>query len=374
MRFTSYEHNVIDKNNLSKITRLFVKYHGNVDNFFTNELSNYCRPFESPEEEESLWQAYVAGDRKDIAIRDVICERYIWLTFLIYFKLSKRFEDYKDDVYSLILSELLACVQNFNIETDVKFGTYLTVCCEFRIGELVRDIKTQIKISKACAAKMINVLSLDIDENTLACDNSAAMELLDRFPLLRIYKMCKISEFKERIGAILYGGNVASLNSFTNDNTSEKEPDVLELPDDKLPKYEQERHTSNFIECIQANFENAVKTFAKIDYYNRFAKCRSSKYKCAVNQYKKDKLVSLEQTHRCRLLIILERVGIHFDNGQFLYDGKSSTLQELGSVHNLTRERVRQIVDIETKFIKRNFNTDSFLDVILGDRGKYIVS
>lgn len=374
MRFTSYEHNVIDKNNVSKISKLFIKYHGNIDNFFTNETSNYCRPFDSLEEEISLWQAYLMSGRKDTAIRDTICERYIWLTFLIYFKLSKRFEEYKDDVYSLILSELLACVQNFDIETDVKFGTYLTVCCEFRISGLIRDIKTQIKISKACAAKMINILSLDIDENTLVCDNSIAMELLDKFPSLRIYKLCKISKFKENISAILYGGNVASINSFANDNSTEKEPDVIEFPDDKVLRYEQERRTSNFIDCIQANFENAVKTFAKIDYDNRFERYRSSKYRRAVNQYRKDKLFSLEQIHKCRLLILLERVGIHFDDGQFLYDGKPSTLQELGSIHNLTRERVRQIVDVETKFIKRNFNTDSFLDVILGDRGKYIVS
>ena len=94
--------------------------------WFKDNNNQLMRPFLSSDEEKDLWDKYIASKKKDIGIRNIIVERYMWVVYYTAKTLfiQNRMNMTLDDVISESSLKLIKLVENFDPSFDNLFITY----------------------------------------------------------------------------------------------------------------------------------------------------------------------------------------------------------------------------------------------------------
>jgi DNA-directed RNA polymerase sigma subunit (sigma70/sigma32) len=271
------------------------------------------------------------------------------------------------EFYSFILDELLACVSNFDPKTNVKFSTYFTACTENRVKNRYTESKQCVKLSQNSRYKIIRFLSLDIDPKCIVENNTDAYYIAKYLNVADLFKTSTVERLQEYLSRLINNSIVCSLSSFNNPESGDESNDsdtvcgaedivVSRYSEDKIRKNTEIDEATKFVNAVKRNVDVLAEmmTDAEVHCHKRD------------NVSKRTKNIMYSR-HKTGLRFLLERSGFHFVDGDLIYDGISSTLDDLGIPLNITRERVRQICDKEIKFIKSHFRTpEAFIQAISG--------
>lgn len=372
MQYTSYKKHVVDKHLEQAISRKFTFHFGNTSSWFTDKTLDYCRPFESLEDEQAMWNLFILSNKENKSVSCVLVEKYIWLSLVLEGRLAKQMliTDMNEltEMYSFILDELMTCVLNFDPSADSKFSTYFTACCEHRVKNRYRESKQHVHLSNNSSQKINYFLSLELDPECIVKYNADAYRIVEHLNIKELFLNSKIGDLKEYLTTLLYQNAVCSLSGFDKrDGVDDSDSSPADVEDIIVSKFNEDRIRRNsesaeahrFTNSIKRNINTLANMMADVEFDER-------KFKKASKSTRE----SMLQRHKTGIRFLLERSGFHFvdDNSGLIFDGVPSTLDCLGIPLGITRERVRQICQKEKNFIKRHFRSpDAFIQAITGN-------
>ena len=116
MKYLSY----LDYRNRKPASLIYEKFIASRSHssWFNNNDNQAMRPFLTVDEEKELWDKYIASGKKDISVRNIIVERYMWIAYYTAYntfgKNIKIANFTLDDAVSEANIKLIQCVECFD--------------------------------------------------------------------------------------------------------------------------------------------------------------------------------------------------------------------------------------------------------------------
>ena len=202
--------------------------------------------------EKELFEAY--RENRDLATRNEIISRYMYLADIITKKFANRGVD-SDDIYQVACVALINAVERFDPDAEVKFVSFATPTIIGEIKRYFRDKASVIRIPRRIYEVYQKV-------------NQAREYLMQR--LKRAPRIDEIADYlkmkEETILEIIESWNVYNIQSF--DQTVFEEDD-LELHETVGQDDETFERINNrdFLEKAMENFNQAEKLFIKLRFF-----------------------------------------------------------------------------------------------------------
>lgn len=332
MKYLSY----IDYRNKKPASLKYEKYiaaHSRAS-WFNDNNNQAMRPFLTVEEEKELWDKYIAGGKKDISVRNIIVERYMWIayytaysTFCKYIKVANFT---LDDAISEANSKLIQCVERFDVNFDNLFMTYaINIIAHYL--QCINSIQYgEFKVSHLMYARRV-MLGAYLEQNALSendmCDKLSLTENIALY-----FKLDPSKTQVKYIVHMLNGafGEVHSLDSpIKNGQGEDVDMTLLDL----IPSIDSAKP--------QTVFSRNIENFKRLLIWLRYDGV--GKYSC--RHRLENKKVAEENLSQLIEIRLFKYIGIDrdVDTGLYVYANKKS-FQEIATETGFCKQAVEQWV------------------------------
>lgn len=300
--------------------------------WFNNNDNQAMRPFLTVDEEKELWDKYIASGKKDISVRNIIVERYMWIAYYTAYstfgKYIKVANFTLDDAVSEANIKLIQCVECFDTEFDNLFITYAVDAIAHYL-QCINSIQYgEFKLSHLMHSRRV-MLTAYLEQNVLSED-----DMCDKTRLTKnIALYFKSDPSKTQIKYIVHMlngvfGEVYSLDSPIK-NGQDEDVDMTLL--DLIPSIDSAKP--------QTVFSKNIENFKRLLMWLRF----DGKYLRRYNL--KNKKVAEENFSQLIEARLFKYIGIDrdIDTGLYVYANKKS-FQEIATETGFCKQAVEKWV------------------------------
>ena len=332
MKYLSY----IDYRNRKPASLIYEKFIASRSHtsWFNDNDNQTMRPFLTVDEEKELWDKYIASGKKDISVRNIIVERYMWIAYYTAYntfgKNIKIANFTLDDAVSEANIKLIQCVECFDTEFDNLFITYAVDA----IAHYLRCINSiqygEFKLSHLMHSRRV-MLTAYLEQNVLSEDDTCDKTRLTK----NIALYFKLDPSKTQVKYIVHllngvFGEVMSLNSpMKNGQGEDADMTLLDL----MPAVDSDKPQTVFSRNIE-NFKRLL-IWLRYDGVNKY----SSRYRLENKKVAEENLSHLIETR------LFKYIGIDrdVDTGLYVYANKKS-FQEIATETGFCKQAVEQWV------------------------------
>ena len=330
MKYLSY----LDYRNRKPASLIYEKFivSRSHSSWFNNNDNQAMRPFLTVDEEKELWDKYIASGKKDISVRNIIVERYMWIAYYTAYntfgKNIKIANFTLDDAVSEANIKLIQCVECFDTEFDNLFITYAVDA----IAQYLQCINSihygEFKLSHLMHSRRV-MLTAYLEQNVLSEDDTCDKSRLTKNIAL-YFKLDPSKTQVKYIVQLLNGvfGEVLSLNSpMKNGQGEDADMTLLDL----MPAVDSDKPQTVFSRNIE-NFKRLL-IWLRLDGMYLSRSCRKNRKAAEEN---------LSQLIETRLF---KHIGIDrdVDTGLYVYANKKS-FQEIAAETGFCKQAVEQWV------------------------------
>lgn len=330
MKYLSY----LDYRNRKPASLIYEKFIASRSHssWFNNNDNQAMRPFLTVDEEKELWDKYIASGKKDISVRNIIVERYMWIAYYTAYstfgKYIKVANFTLDDAVSEANIKLIQCVECFDTEFDNLFITYAVDAIAHYL-QCINSIQYgEFKLSHLMHSRRV-MLTAYLEQNVLSED-----DMCDKTRLTKnIALYFKSDPSKTQIKYIVHMlngvfGEVYSLDSPIK-NGQDEDVDMTLL--DLIPSIDSAKP--------QTVFSKNIENFKRLLMWLRF----DGKYLRRYNL--KNKKVAEENFSQLIEARLFKYIGIDrdIDTGLYVYANKKS-FQEIATETGFCKQAVEKWV------------------------------
>ena len=317
----------------SLIYEKFIASHSHAS-WFNDNNNQTMRPFLTVDEEKELWDKYIASGRKDISVRNIIVERYMWIAYYTAYntfgKNIKIANFTLDDAVSEANIKLIQCVECFDTEFDNLFITYAVDAIAHYL-QCINSIQYgEFRLSHLMHSRRV-MLTAYLEQNVLSEDDTCNKSSLTK----NIALYFKLDPSKTQVKYIVHllngvFGEVMSLNSPMK-NSQGEDADMTLL--DLMPAVDSDKPQTVFSRNIE-NFKRLL-IWLRYDGVNKY----SSRYRLENKKVAEENLSHLIETR------LFKYIGIDrdVDTGLYMYANKKS-FQEIATETGFCKQAVEQWV------------------------------
>ena len=332
MKYLSY----IDYRNRKPASLIYEKFIASRSHtsWFNDNDNQTMRPFLTVDEEKELWDKYIASGKKDISVRNIIVERYMWIAYYTAYntfgKNIKIANFTLDDAVSEANIKLIQCVECFDTEFDNLFITYAVDAIAHYL-QCINSIQYgEFKLSHLMHSRRV-MLTAYLEQNALSEDDTCDKTRLTK----NIALYFKLDPSKTQVKYIVHllngvFGEVMSLNSpMKNGQGEDADMTLLDL----MPAVDSDKPQTVFSRNIE-NFKRLL-IWLRYDGVNKY----SSRYRLENKKVAEENLSHLIETR------LFKYIGIDrdVDTGLYVYANKKS-FQEIATETGFCKQAVEQWV------------------------------
>lgn len=353
MKYLSY----LDYRNRKPASLIYEKFIASRSraSWFNNNDNQAMRPFLTVDEEKELWDKYIASGKKDISVRNIIVERYMWIAYYTAYntfgKNIKIANFTLDDAISEANIKLIQCVECFDTEFDNLFITYAVDAIAHYL-QCVNSIQYgEFKLSHLMHSRRV-MLTAYLEQNVLSEDDTCDKSRLTKNMALYFKLDPKKTQVKY-IVHLLNGmfGEVMSLNSpMKNGQGEDVDMTLLDL----MPAVDSDKPQTVFSRNIE-NFKRLL-IWLRYDGVDKY----SNRYRLENKKVAEENLSQLIETR------LFKYIGIDrdVDTGLYVYANKKS-FQEIATETGFCKQAVEQWVHRGLlRPILEKYNKDVLREVI----------
>lgn len=332
MKYLSY----LDYRNRKPASLIYEKFIASRSHssWFNNNDNQAMRPFLTVDEEKELWDKYIASGKKDISVRNIIVERYMWIAYYTAYntfgKNIKIANFTLDDAVSEANIKLIQCVECFDTEFDNLFITYAVDAIAHYL-QCINSIQYgEFRLSRLMHSRRV-MLTAYLEQNVLSEDDTCDKSRLTK----NIALYFKLDPSKTQVKYIVHllngvFGEVMSLNSpMKNGQGEDADMTLLDL----MPAVDSDKPQTVFSRNIE-NFKRLL-IWLRYDGVNKY----SSRYRLENKKVAEENLSHLIETR------LFKYIGIDrdVDTGLYVYANKKS-FQEIATETGFCKQAVEQWV------------------------------
>lgn len=332
MKYLSY----LDYRNRKPASLIYEKFIASRSHssWFNNNDNQAMRPFLTVDEEKELWDKYIASGKKDISVRNIIVERYMWIAYYTAYntfgKNIKIANFTLDDAVSEANIKLIQCVECFDTEFDNLFITYAVDAIAHYL-QCINSIQYgEFRLSHLMHSRRV-MLTAYLEQNVLSEDDTCDKSRLTK----NIALYFKLDPSKTQVKYIVHllngvFGEVMSLNSPMK-NSQGEDVDMTLL--DLMPAVDSDKPQTVFSRNIE-NFKRLL-IWLRYDGVDKY----SSRYRLENKKVAEENLSHLIETR------LFKYIGIDrdVDTGLYVYANKKS-FQEIATETGFCKQAVEQWV------------------------------
>ena len=328
MKYLSY----IDYRNRKPASLIYEKFIASrlQASWFNDNNNQAMRPFLTVDEEKELWNKYIASGKKDISVRNIIVERYMWIAYYTAYNTfgkNIRIANFTlDDAVSEANAKLIQCVECFDTSFDNLFITYAVDAIAHYL-QCVNSIQYgEFRLSHLMHSRRV-MLTAYLEQNVLSendtCDKSSLTKNIALY-----FKLDPSKTQVKYIVHLLNGvfGEVLSLNSPMK-NSQDEDADMTLL--DLMPAVDSDKP--------QTVFSRNVENFKRLLIWLRTDGKYLSRNRCKSKKVAEENLSQLIETR------LFKYIGIDRDvnTGLYVYANKK-TFQEIATETGFCKQAVEQ--------------------------------
>ena len=333
MKYLSY----LDYRNRKPASLIYEKFIASRlhSSWFNNNDNQAMRPFLTVDEEKELWGKYIASGRKDISVRNIIVERYMWIAYYTAYntfgKNIKIANFTLDDAVSEANIKLIQCVECFDTEFDNLFITYAVDAIAHYL-QCINSIQYgEFRLSHLMHSRRV-MLTAYLEQNVLSEDDTCDKSSLTK----KIALYFKLDPSKTQVKYIVHllngvFGEVMSLNSpMKNGQGEDADMTLLDL----IPAVDSDKPQTVFSRNIE-NFKRLL-IWLRYDGVNKYS---SRYYRLENKKVAEENLSHLIETR------LFKYIGIDrdVDTGLYVYANKKS-FQEIATETGFCKQAVEHWV------------------------------